>query len=62
MMIQNTLNYSIGMAQVLSLFEMTQRVFDVQKDSQFIEPRAKTNENPTSSQALACLRCKLIVD
>ena len=30
---------------VLSLFEKTQRVFDVRKDSQFIEPRAKTNEN-----------------
>jgi hypothetical protein len=30
---------------VMSLFEKTQRVFDVRKDSQFIEPRAKTNEN-----------------
>ena len=38
------------------------RVFDVRKDSQFIEPGAETNENPTSSQALACFRCKLIVD
>ena len=45
---------------VLSLFEKTQRVFDVRKDSQFIEPRAKTNENPTSSETLSCFCCKLI--
>jgi hypothetical protein len=45
---------------VLSLFEKTQRVFDVQKDSQFIEPRAKTNENPISSETLSCFCCKLI--
>jgi hypothetical protein len=43
-----------------SVLEKTQRVFDVRKDSQFIEPRAKTNENLTSSETLSCFCCKLI--
>ena len=43
-----------------SFWNKTQRVFDVRKDSQFIEPRAKTNKSPTSSEALSCFCCKLI--
>ena len=44
---------------IKNIVKKTQKVFDVPKDSQFIQPGAKTNENP-SLQAPTCFCCKLM--